>query len=149
MDGVENAWRTDEPSSDLDALTRGWEWVAPRGICGEADERTLRAVPTESKGIVDGKGPRFVAALFHTLMGLKRCVLVVEQLSYRGGRAGASDPVFFYIEKHHGIGDDTGGILLVAEIDLALDALPGGDIKVETFRKGIVSQFAVLSSFLV
>jgi hypothetical protein len=23
MDGVENAWRTDEPSSDLDALTRG------------------------------------------------------------------------------------------------------------------------------
>jgi hypothetical protein len=98
---------------------------------------------------VDGKGPRFVAALFHTVMGLKRCVLVVEHLRYRGGRAGASDPVFFYIEKHHGIGDDSGGILLVAEIDLALDALPGGDIKVETFRKGIVSQFAVLSNFLV
>jgi hypothetical protein len=106
-------------------------------------------VARRTNGPSERKGPRFVAALFHTLMGLKRCVLVVEQLRYRGGRAGASDPVFFYIEKHHGIGDDTGGILLVAEIDLALDALPGGDIKVETFRKGIVSQFAVLSSFLV
>jgi hypothetical protein len=69
---------------------------------------------------------------------------VVEDLSYRSGRAGASEPVFFYIEKQHGIGDDSGGILLVAEIDLALDALPGGDIKVEIFRKGIVSQWAIL-----
>jgi hypothetical protein len=69
---------------------------------------------------------------------------VVKHLSYRRGRAGASEPVFFYIEKHHGIGDDSSGILLVAEIDLALDALPGGDIKVESFRKGIVSQWAVL-----
>jgi hypothetical protein len=86
---------------------------------------------------------------FHTLMGLKRCVLVVEHLRYRGVRAGKSDPVFFYVEKQHGIGDDSGGILLVAEIDLALDALPGGGIKVETFRKGIVSQCAILSSSLV
>jgi hypothetical protein len=75
---------------------------------------------------------------------LKRCVLVVEHLSYRSGRAGASEPVFLYIEKHHGIGDDSGGILLVPKIDLALDALRGGDIKVEIFRKGIVSQWAVL-----
>jgi hypothetical protein len=75
---------------------------------------------------------------------VKRCVLVVEHPGYRRGRAGTSEPVFFYIEKHHGIGDDSGGILLVAEIDLALDALPGGDIKVEIFRKGIVSQCAVL-----
>jgi hypothetical protein len=80
---------------------------------------------------------------------LKRCVLVVEQLRYRSGLAGASNPVFFYIEKQHGIGDDSGGILFVAEIDLALDAPPGRDIKVETFRKGMVSQFAVFSSFLV
>jgi hypothetical protein len=80
---------------------------------------------------------------------VKRRVLVVEHLRYRGWRAGASDPGFFYIEKHHGIGDDSGGILLVAKIDLALDALPGGDIKVETFREGIVSQGVVLSSFLV
>jgi hypothetical protein len=65
---------------------------------------------------------------------------VVEPLRYRSGRAGASDPVFFYIEKHHGIGDDSGGILLVAEVDLALDALPGGDIKVKIFRKGTGSQ---------
>jgi hypothetical protein len=86
---------------------------------------------------------------FHTLMGLKRCVLVVEHLRYRDVRAGKSDPVFFYVEKQHGIGDDSGGILLVAEIDLALDALPGGGIKVETFRKGIVSQCAILSSSLV
>ena len=62
----------------------------------------------------------------------------------RSGRAG-TEPVFFYVEKHHGIGDDSGGILLVAEIDLALDALPGGHIKVEIFkveifRKGISSQ---------
>ena len=69
---------------------------------------------------------------------------MVEDLRYRGGRAGASDPVFFQIEKHHGIGDDGGGILLVAEIDLALDPLSGGGIKVETFWKGIVSQWAVL-----
>ena len=67
---------------------------------------------------------------------------MVEDLRYRGGRAGASDPVFFQIEKHHGIRDDSGGILLVAEIDLALDALPG--IKVEICRKDIVSQWAVL-----
>jgi hypothetical protein len=80
---------------------------------------------------------------------LKRCVLVVEHLRYTGVRAGASDPVFFYIEKQHGIGDDIGGILLVAEIDLALDALPGGDIKVETIQKGIVSQCSVLSSLSV
>jgi hypothetical protein len=71
---------------------------------------------------------------------LKRCVLVVEHLRYGSGRAGASEPVFFYIEKHHGIGDHSGGILLVAEIDLALDAPRGGDIKVETFRKGRGSQ---------
>jgi hypothetical protein len=64
----------------------------------------------------------------------------VEHPRYRSGRAGAPDPVFFYIEKHHGIGDDSGGILLVAEIDLALDALLGGDIKVEIFRKGTGSQ---------
>jgi hypothetical protein len=68
----------------------------------------------------------------------------MEHLSYRSGRAGASEPVFFNIEKHHGIGDDSGWILLVAKIDLALDALRGGDIKVEIFRKGIVSQWAVL-----
>jgi hypothetical protein len=143
MDGVENAWRTNEPSSHLDALTRGlgaccarWDFVARR------TNGPFRAAPTESKGMVDGKGPRVVAALFHTLMELKRCVLAVEHLRYRGGCAGASEPVFFYIEKHHGIGDDSGGILLVAEMDLALDALPGGDIKVETFWKGIVSQFA-------
>jgi hypothetical protein len=89
------------------------------------------------------KGREFIAAAFHALVGreaLRRCVLVVEHLRYRGGNAGTSDPVFFYIEKHHGIGDDRGGILLVAEIDLALDALPGGDIKVETFRKGNVCQ---------
>jgi hypothetical protein len=72
-----------------------------------------------------------------------------EHLRYRDVRAGKSDPVFFYVEKQHGIGDDSGGILLVAEIDLALDALPGGGIKVETFRKGIVSQCAILSSSLV
>jgi hypothetical protein len=37
MDGVENEWRTDESSSDLDALTRGleagcggWDFVARR-----------------------------------------------------------------------------------------------------------------------
>lgn len=77
---------------------------------------------------------------------MKRCVLVVEHLRLvehprcRGGRAGESDPVFFCIEKQHGIGDDSGGILLVAEIDLALDALPGGDIKVEILRKVIGSQ---------
>jgi hypothetical protein len=89
------------------------------------------------------KGPRVVAALLPSLLGrelLKGCVLVVEPLRYRAGRAGASDPVFFYIEEHHGIGDDSGRILLVAEIDLALDALHGGDIKVEIFRKGIGSQ---------
>ena len=91
---------------------------------------------------MNGKGPRVVAALsyVHGRETVERCVLVVEHLRYRGVRAGKSDPVFFYVEKQHGIGDDSGGILLVAEIDLALDALPGGDIKVETFRKGIVSQ---------
>lgn len=79
----------------------------------------------------------------------KRCGLVVQHPRFRSGGSGGAEPVFFDIEKHHGIGDDSGGILLVAEIDLALDALPGGGIKVETFRKGIVSQCAILSSSLV
>jgi hypothetical protein len=114
--------------------------LRPVGFVARRTNGPFRAVPTESEGIVD-EGRDLSRVLFHTLMGLKRCVLVVGHPRCRGGRAGASDPVFFYIEKHHGIGDDSGGILLVAEIDLALDALPGGDIKVETFRKGIVSQF--------
>jgi hypothetical protein len=90
------------------------------------------------------KGGELSRALFHAGgMLLKRCVLVVVLARNRGGGAGA-EPGFFHIEKHHGIGDDSGGILLVAEIDLALDPLSGGGIKVETFRKGIVSQWAVL-----
>jgi hypothetical protein len=70
----------------------------------------------------------------------------VEHPRFRSGSSGAWEPVFFDIEKQHGIGDDCGGILLAAEIKLALDALPGGGIKGEIFRKGIVSQRAVLSS---
>jgi hypothetical protein len=31
---------------------------------------------------------------------------VVEHLSYRSGGAG-TEPVFFNLEKHHGIGDDS------------------------------------------
>lgn len=73
-------------------------------------------------------------------MLLKRRLLV-KHLSCRSGRAGASEPVLFYIEKHHGIRDDSCGILLVAEIDLALDALLGGNIKVQIAWKGIVSQW--------
>ena len=90
------------------------------------------------------KGAELSRARFHAGgMLLKRCVLVVVLVRHRGGGAGA-EPGFFHVEKHHGIGDDSGGILLVAEIDLALDPLSGGGIKVETFRKGIVSQWAVL-----
>jgi hypothetical protein len=62
----------------------------------------------------------------------------------RSGGSGEADPVFFDIEKHHGIGDDSGRVLMVAEIDLALDAIPGGHIKDEIFRKDIVSQGPVL-----
>lgn len=69
---------------------------------------------------------------------------MVQHPCFRSGGSGASDPVFFDIEKHHGIGDDGGGIRMVAEIDLALDAIPGGHIKDEIFRRYIVSQGPVL-----
>jgi hypothetical protein len=133
MDRLGKLWRTEEPSSSLDASGKGlgacsteWDFVASEWWMEEGGELSR--------------------ALFHTLRGgmlLKRCVLVVVFARYRGGGAGA-EPGFFYIEKHHGIGDDSGGILLVAEIDLALDALDGGSVKVETFWKRIVSQWAVL-----
>jgi hypothetical protein len=58
--------------------------------------------------------------------------------------ARASNPIFFEIEKHHGIGNDSCGILLVAEIDLALNPLHGGGIKVEICGKGWVCQEAIL-----
>jgi hypothetical protein len=90
------------------------------------------------------KGPRLTAALFSCVDGegrstpycsglVKRCALVVHS-RLRSGGSGAREPVFFDIEKHHGIGDDSDGILMAAEIDLALDALPGGHIKGEIFR---------------
>ena len=63
----------------------------------------------------------------------------------RSGGSGQADPIFFDIEKQHGIGDDSGGVRLVAEIDLALDAIHGGRIKDEIFRKHIVAQRPVLS----
>ena len=66
--------------------------------------------------------------------------------NFRSGGARASDPVFFEIEKHHGVGNDSSGILLVAEIDLALDTLCGGVIKVQIRGKGVVSQWAILCS---
>ena len=53
---------------------------------------------------------------------------------FRSGDSGEAEPVFFDIEKHHGICDDRDGILMAAEIDLALDALPGGHIKGKIFR---------------
>jgi hypothetical protein len=59
---------------------------------------------------------------------------VVEHSRLRSGGSGAWEPVFFDIEKHHRIGDNRDGILMAAEIDLALDALPGGHIKGEIFR---------------
>ena len=71
---------------------------------------------------------------------------MVQHPRCRSGGSGEADPVFFDIEKHHGIGDDSGGVRLVAEIDLALDAIPGGHIKDEIFRKYIVSQKARPSS---
>jgi hypothetical protein len=74
----------------------------------------------------------------------KRCGLVVQHPRFRSGDSGEAEPVFFDIEKHHCIGDDSGGILMAAEIDLALDAIPGGHIKDEIFRKYIVSQEPVL-----
>ena len=69
---------------------------------------------------------------------------MVQHPRFRSRGSGEADPVFFDIEKQHGIGDDSGGVLMVAEIDLALDAIPGGHIKVEVFRKYIVSQGPVL-----
>jgi len=65
---------------------------------------------------------------------------MIEHRRFRSGGARASYPVFFDIEKHHGIGDDSGGILLVAEIDLALNTLQGGGVKVQIFRKGVAFQ---------
>jgi hypothetical protein len=79
----------------------------------------------------------------------KRCGLVVEHPRFRSGGSGAWEPVFFDIEKHHGIGDDSGRILMAPEIDLALDALPGGHIKDEIFRKDVVSQRARPLRFVV
>lgn len=81
-------------------------------------------------------------------MLLKRRLLV-KHLSCRSGLAGASEPVLFYIEKHHGIRDNGGGILLVTEIDLALDALLGGNIKIQIACKGIVSQWGPSFKVLV
>lgn len=62
---------------------------------------------------------------------LKQCGLVVEHRRVSSGGARATDPVFFDIEKHHGISDHVGGILLVAEIDLALNALHGCGVEVQ------------------
>ncbi len=59
---------------------------------------------------------------------------MVQHPRFRSGDSGEAEPVFFDIEKHHGIGDDRDGILMAAEIDLALDALPGGHIKGKIFR---------------
>jgi hypothetical protein len=73
----------------------------------------------------------------------------VEHRRLRSGNTRESDPVFFDIEKQHGIGDDSGGILVVAEIDLALDTLRGDGIKAEIVWKGRVSQWAVLLKYLV
>ena len=75
---------------------------------------------------------------------MKRCGLLVEDRRFRSGGARASDPVFFEIEKHHGVGDDSGWVLLVAEIDLALNTLCSGGIKVQICGKGRVSQWAIL-----
>jgi len=72
---------------------------------------------------------------------------VTEVRCLRSGGARASDPVFFDIEKHHRIGDDFGGILLVAQIDLALNTLHGGGVEVQICRKGRVSQGAILMRF--
>ena len=75
---------------------------------------------------------------------LKQCGLVVECRRLRSGGARATNPVFFDIEKHHGVGDDIGGVLLVAEINLALNALHGGGVEVQIGGKVVVSQGAVL-----
>jgi hypothetical protein len=68
----------------------------------------------------------------------------VQHPRFRSGGSGEAEPIFFDIEKHHCIGDDSGGVLMAAEIDLTLDAIPGGHIKDEIFRKYIVSQGPVL-----
>jgi hypothetical protein len=75
----------------------------------------------------------------------KRCDLLVQYPRLRRGDSGEAEPIFFDIEKQHGVGDDSGGVLMVAEIDLALDAIHGGRIKDEIFRKHIVAQRPVLS----
>jgi hypothetical protein len=74
----------------------------------------------------------------------KRSDLVVQHPRFGSGGSGEAEPVFFDIEKHHGIGDDGGGVLMAAEINLALDAIPGGHIKDEIFRRCVVSQGPVL-----
>jgi len=73
---------------------------------------------------------------------------VLEHPRLRSGGSGAK-PLFFDIEKHYGIRDDGGGVLMAAEIDLALDAIPGGHIKLEIIRRYIVSQKARPSQLVV
>ena len=66
--------------------------------------------------------------------------LMVQHPRFSSGDSGEAKPFFFDIEKHHGIGDDSGGVRMVAEIDLALNAILGGHIKPEIIRRYIVSQ---------